>query len=73
MPLRAIVYRILVASPSDVIEEREIIPQVIHAWNAANSYYRRVYLEAVLWETHATSEMSDRPQGILNRQFSEYL
>jgi len=68
MPLRAIVYRILVDSPSDVKEEREVISQVIHAWNASNSFYRRVYLEAVLWETHATPEMGDRPQDILNRQ-----
>ena len=51
-----------------MIEEREVISQVIHAWNTANLYYRRVYLEAVLWETHAIPEMGDRPQGILNRQ-----
>ena len=67
MTLRAIVYRILVASPPEVIEEREVISQVIHAWNAANSFYRRAYLEAVLWETHSTPEIGDSPQGVLNR------
>ncbi len=66
--MRAIVYRILVALPSDVIDERKAIIEVVHAWNAANSYYRGIYLEPVLWETHATPEMGDRPQAIISRQ-----
>lgn len=68
MPRRAIVYRILVASPSDVIDERKAIIEVVQAWNAANSYYQGIYLEPVLWETHATPEMGDRPQAIISRQ-----
>ena len=65
MPRRAIVYRILVASHSDVIDDREAIIEVIHAWNAANSYYQGAYLEPVLWETLATPEfqnwVADKP------------
>ena len=55
-------------SHSDVIDDREAIIEVINAWNAANSYYQGAYLEPVLWETHATPEMGDRPQAIINRQ-----
>ena len=68
MPRQATVYRILIASPSDVVQERKAIPEVIHHWNAVNSLRREVILEPVLWETHATPEMGDRPQAIINKQ-----
>ncbi len=68
MPVRATIYRILVASPSDVTDERKAVPEAISAWNTANSYYRGIYLEPVLFETHASPEMGDRPQSIINRQ-----
>ena len=68
MVRRAIVYRILVASASDVIDDREAIIEVIHAWNAANSYYQGAYLEPVILETHATHQMGGRPQAITNEQ-----
>lgn len=71
MSYQATVYRIFIASPSDVVEEREVIPKVIHSWNAANSLYHKVMLEPVKWETHATPEMGDRPQAILNKQLVE--
>ena len=64
----AIIYRILVASISNMAEEREAIPEVIHSWNTANSYYRGVYLEPVLYETNATPQIGDRPQAIMNEQ-----
>ena len=68
MPRQAIVYRVLIASPSDVVNERKAIPEVIHSWNAVNSNRYGAILEAVLWETHATPEMGSRPQDIINRQ-----
>ena len=52
-------------------KERQAIREVIHAWNATNSLYRGVYLEPVLFETHATPQMGDRPQAIINRQLVE--
>jgi len=51
-----------------VESERQAIREVIHAWNAANSLYRGVYLEPVLFETHVTLQTGDRPQAIVNRQ-----
>ncbi|MFC1918986.1 DUF4062 domain-containing protein [Chloroflexota bacterium] len=64
-------YRILIASPSDMEEERKAISEVIRDWNVANSLFLGVYLEPVLFETHATPEMGDRPQAIINRQLVE--
>lgn len=71
MPRQATVYSILIASPSDVVNERKAIPEVIYSWNAVNSRRYGVILEPVLWETHATPEMGDRPQAIINRQLVE--
>lgn len=71
MPRQAMVYRVLIASPSDVVSERKAVPEVIHSWNAANSVHYGVVLEPVLWETHATPEMGATPQAIINRQLVE--
>lgn len=71
MPQEALVFRLLVASPSDCVQERKAIPEVIHAWNAAHSLARGVMLEPVRWETHSRPELGDRPQGILNKQLVE--
>ncbi len=71
MPTQATVYKILIASPSDVEEERKVVPEVINSWNAVNSDHYGVRLEPVLWETHATPEMGKRPQAIINKQLVE--
>ena len=68
MAFQAIVYRILIASPSDVIAERKAIPDVINAWNATHSKDFQAVLHPVMWETHSTPEMGDRPQAIINKQ-----
>jgi len=60
--------KILIASPSDVGEERKIAEKVINEWNARNSDERKLMLEAVLWESHSAPETGDRTQGILNKQ-----
>lgn len=68
VPYQAVVYRVLIASPSDVPEERRSIPEVIHGWNDLHSVDKAVVLLPVKWETHATPEMGDRPQAIINKQ-----
>ncbi|MFN6190964.1 MAG: hypothetical protein ACK54F_05200 [Planctomycetia bacterium] len=71
VPQQGTIYRVLVASPSDCIKERILVPDVIHAWNAAHSLPLGVILEPVLWETHARPELGDRPQAIINKQLVE--
>ena len=68
MAYQATVYRILIASPSDVADERRAIPGILQQWNRDNSFHLKTVLEAVKWETHCTPEMGDRPQEIVNRQ-----
>ncbi len=68
MPKPVLRYTILIASPSDVMNERRIIRQVIHDWNTNAGLTEDINLEPVMWETHATPEMGDRPQAIINRQ-----
>lgn len=46
------VYRILIASPSDVGEEREVAAKVIQEWNDLYSLTRKVTLLPLRWETH---------------------
>ena len=66
------VYRILIASPSDVEEEREIISRVIQEWNDLHSYNRKVVLLPLKWETHSAPQMGMRPQEIINKEVVDY-
>ncbi|MFQ2456893.1 hypothetical protein ACVDHI_10665 [Aeromonas sp. 25-248] len=68
MAYSATVFNVLIASPSDVEEEREAIAQTIHDWNALNSKETGKVLLPVRWESHCAPAMGDRPQGIINDQ-----
>jgi len=67
MPYNARVYRILIASPSDVEEERDIAVKAIQDWNDLHSFTRKVALLPLRWETHTAPEYGERPQEIINR------
>ncbi len=67
MPFSSRAYRILIASPSDVEEEREIAVRVIQEWNDLYSYTRGVVLLPLRWETHSAPEYGTRPQEAINR------
>ncbi len=66
MPFKAEVYRVLIASPSDLPEERQVATDAINEWNALHSLAESVVLLPVKWETHATPRMGVRPQGAIN-------
>lgn len=68
MSYESIVYRILIASPSDVDEEREVAARVIQDWNDLNSFNKKIVLLPVRWETHTTPTYGIRPQEAINRQ-----
>ncbi|MBT0366351.1 DUF4062 domain-containing protein [Morganella morganii subsp. morganii] len=68
MPYRAEVYKIFIASPSDVAEERNVITKVIQEWNDINSEDRQVVLLPLRWETHSSPTYGKRPQSIINKQ-----
>ncbi|KKL03464.1 hypothetical protein LCGC14_2625910, partial [marine sediment metagenome] len=68
MSYSATVFRVMIATPSDVQEEREIVREIIHEWNATHSNTARLVLLPVGSDTHAVPVMGDRPQEILNEQ-----
>jgi hypothetical protein len=71
MPFDANVYRVMIASPGDVTEERSIVTEAIHGWNDVHASDRQLVLLPVKWETHTSPEYGDNPQTIINRQLLE--
>jgi hypothetical protein len=65
---RAKALTVMIASPSDVADERRAVADEVHRWNDANAVARRLVLLPVMWETHSTPQMGEPPQEILNRQ-----
>lgn len=68
MTFDATACNVMIASPSDVQVERNIVRDVIHEWNAVNASTRRIVLLPVGWETHSSPLMGDHPQSIINWQ-----
>ncbi len=66
MPFSATVFNVLIASPSDVPEERLAIAQSLHEWNSLHSQDQGKILLPVMWETHSAPAMGDRPQALIN-------
>lgn len=72
MPYQATVFRILIASPSDVEDERSVVVQCIQEWNDLHSADRKVVLLPLRWETHSHPEYGKRPQEIVNTQVVDH-
>lgn len=68
MPLKSEIYRVLIASPSDLAEERQAATEAVNDWNAQHAVAESVVLLPVKWETHAMPEAGVRPQDAINRQ-----
>lgn len=68
MTFDATVHRVLIASPADVGDERDIIPEIIAEWNAANAARIRNLMLPIKWETHSFPSIGDRPQEVINKQ-----
>jgi len=59
---------IFLASPGDVIQEREIAFDLIHEWNDLHTDEKSAALQIRSWQTTAYPELGDRPQAIVNKQ-----
>lgn len=66
MAYQATVIPVMIASPGDVTEEREIVRSVLHEWNDINAVGSRTILAPVGWDSHASPEMGERPQELIN-------
>src|SRR5437870_2421545 len=70
MSFPATTYNVMIASPSDVHIERNIVREVLAEWNAVNAASQGMVLLPMGWETHATPLMGDRPQALINKLVS---
>jgi len=65
--VKATVLNVLIASPSDVGAERNVVESAIQEWNANHHAQTGIMLHAIRWETHSYPAAGDRPQSIINR------
>jgi hypothetical protein len=71
MAYNAKVFEVMIASPGDVPEERNLIRDIIHEWNDLHSAATNFVLRPVMWETHAAPDLSGRAQGLINQRLLE--
>lgn len=64
--------RVLVASPSDTVEERTMVTKVIPELNKLHGTMEGFNLEALLWETDSYPALGIDAQDVLNRQLADY-
>lgn len=65
MAYDAKVVEVIIASPSDVPQERRIVREVIAEWNAVYSRHQKSVLAPIGWETHSSPELGARPQQLI--------
>jgi len=63
--------RIFVASPGDVLRERDRLSSVVQELSTTIAPYKGFSLELVRWETHCMPALG-RPQGVINAQIGLY-
>ena len=68
MSFAATVYKVLIASPSDVREARGEVETAIHQWNTHNAENHSAILLPWRWEDGGIPLLGDSPQNILNDQ-----
>lgn len=67
MAYSATVIPVMIASPGDVSEERNLIRDILHEWNDLNSMQANAVLLPVGWDTHSSPELGARPQSLINK------
>jgi hypothetical protein len=68
VPKQTMEYRCLLISPADVSIERDTLTELVTKWNAQIGRGLNARVELVRWESHATPDMSDIAQNVINKQ-----
>lgn len=68
MSYDAKIYKVFIASPSDVAKERDVVCSVIARWNAINAENHGVILLPVGWDTHSAPESGRTAQDYINEE-----
>lgn len=72
MAYDAKVLEVMIASPSDVVHEREIVRDVIAEWNAIHSRKDALVMLPLGWDTHSSPELGGRPQSLINERILDH-
>lgn len=68
LSFKALVYEIVIASPSDLQKDRKAVKEAILQWNSNHSKDYNIVFHPVMWETDTIPEMNIRPQESINKQ-----
>ncbi|WP_373020947.1 hypothetical protein, partial [Thiomicrorhabdus sp.] len=68
MARQEVVLQVFVASPGDVLAEREILESIIHELNRSWSRTLNLRLELIRWETDVVPGFGNYPQEVINKQ-----
>lgn len=71
MPTNITLYKVFLASPGDVKEERLIVKKVVDEINVGNYLANGIKLELVAWETHTHPSMGADAQDVINTQIAD--
>jgi hypothetical protein len=71
MPEIVRLFRILLATPSDVVEEQVLVAGAINDWNVQHGDSAQARVELMTWRTHAHPDSGKRTQALINRQFAD--
>lgn len=66
MSYSAKVLKVFIASPGDVLKERQIVRNVLARWNTINAEREKIVLLPVGWETDAAPDSRKSPQENIN-------
>lgn len=72
MPSPVTKLKVFLASPGDVLKERDALGAAIAELNLTAAADRHLVLEVVRWETHVHPGIGDDPQAVVNRQIEPY-
>jgi hypothetical protein len=62
------VYKVFIASPSEMADERKVVTEAVHDWNNQHATAESAVLLPVKWETHGLPQTGEDPQAAINRQ-----
>lgn len=71
MVYTANVLSVMIASPSDVTEQRDDVRSIVDSWNFIHAFSRSLILMPVGWETHAAPDLASKAQDIINKRVLE--
>lgn len=68
MGVNSQIYKVVISSPGDLAEERQLVKECINDWNTKNSEHVGIVFLPKMWEHNSVPEAGAHPQTILNKQ-----